>query len=905
MMTEFSLKNEPTLALELFPYVTTKLHVPPSPPVLVKRPRLNQLLNQCIQYKLLLVSAPAGFGKTTLLSEWSRRSEWPVVWISLDATDNDPIRFWTYVISALDKLDANIERVLPLLHSSRPDFQYILTGLINTVAGITDHFVLVLDDYHCIENEVIHESLAFLIDYLPAPMHLVVAGRLAPPLPLARWRARGQLMELRADEFRFSDDETQTFFKQAVNVDLSVPDIKLFQERLEGWAAGLYLAALTVTGLSEATVVNLLRDFRGDHDYIVDYLAAEVLQQQPQSVRSFLLQTAILDYLHADVCEAVTGQRDSHAILEQLEQRHLFVVALDGKRHTYRYHHLFAEFLLNQLQQTRPFDLSALHLKAAAWYEQQGRIDQAIKHYLAANNFTDAARLVESTALQRLIRGELNTLLAWFRAIPVEVISTRPLACLYYAWVLTHAGQLDAATQYLDLFSRSAAAQEQSLKGQKAAIQARLAVIRGDAAQMVNFSQQALALLPADNPALRSEVSLDLAFAQDQSPHNFEATQQAFETAVVLSREAGNPRAALMAGYYLANTLMRRGQFQAAAQLHQQGLQWQQRQAPASASACWAYVGLGILLYEWNNLSDTLENLQHGLELARQSGEVKVLIYGHAALACLWQAQGQWDRALAALQAADDVAQQTNIISLINDIALSRVKLWLKRGQVETAVNWAQIRGLRLNPNQPESFENSILIRLAIAQSQVDDVPLPTQITDLLNRRCTTAQANEEMLELIRHLILLALAYQARKQVRPAVETLNQALVLAQPAGLVRTFIDEGQAMITLLRQSAAHGPMADYISQLLAAGTGNDMPPAIAVTFPSTSTEELLIEPLRQREIEVLQLIAAGCSNQEIADEMILAVSTVKWHLKNIYEKLQVNRRTQALAKAKELNLL
>jgi LuxR family maltose regulon positive regulatory protein len=769
--------------------------------------------------------------------------------------------------------------------------------LINTIASIHDHFVVILDDYHCIENPAIHEALAFLIDYLPPQMHVILAGRQEPPLPLARWRARGQLLELHADELRFLEHETQTLFNQAVNARLSAEDTHLLQERTEGWAAGLYLAALTVTGLAEAAAANVLRDFRGDHYYILDYLAAEVLHQQPEPLRSFLLQTAILDYLQADVCQAITGQSDSRLVLEQLEQRHLFIVPLDGKRQTYRYHHLFADFLRSQLQQTQPGQLPTLHLKAAAWYEQQNNLDQAIQHTLAARHFTEAARLIESIALQRLMRGELNTLLGWFKAIPAEVSHTRPLSCLYYAWALTHAGQLDTAAHYLDLFDRSAAAQEDYLRGQKAAIQARMAVVRGDAVQTINFCQRALALLPPNDLALRSEISLDLAFAQDQAPHNFEATRQAFETAITLSQTAGNPRAALMAGYYLANVFMRQGRFQAAAQLHHQSLQWLQRQASTSASACWAYVGLGILLYEWNNLPEALDHVQHGLELARQSGEVKVLIYGHTALACLWQAQGEPDRAMAALQAADEVAQQTNITSLINDTALNRVKLWLRQGQVETAVNWAQTRGWQFDPRQPDSFENSILIRLAIVQNQV-----AAPIIDLLKQRCDQAQTNAETWALIRHLIVLALAHHAQKQVQPALAALTQALTLAQPAGLKRAFIDEGQAMAVLLRQVATGGPAADYAAQLLAAFAEN-APPSAA--HRAAVKREPIVEPLRQREIEVLRLIAAGYSSQEIADEMILAVSTVKWHLKNIYEKLQVSRRTQALAKAKALNLL
>ncbi|MBN1220897.1 MAG: hypothetical protein JXM69_18385 [Anaerolineae bacterium] len=897
MITDLPSTNQLT---QYFSYLATKLHIPPTPPSLVPRPRLIQQLNQSIQYKLLLVSAPAGYGKTTMLSDWSQRSEWPVAWVSLDGADNDPIRFWSYVITALDKLGADLESILDLLQATHTDSTYHLTGLINALAGISDDFVLILDDYHCIENDSIHTALTFLLDYLPAQMHLILAGRVDPPLPLARWRARGQLMELGIDDLRFSQAETQTLLQQTSNADLSAQDITLLQQCTEGWVAGLHLTALTVAGSAESST-SFLNNVSGDHRYIVDYLAAEVLQQQPEPIRNFLLQTAILNHLHAGVCNAVTGRNDSRSILAQIEQRNLFLVPLDGKRQTYRYHHLFADFLRDQLQQTRPDEAPSLHRKAAAWCQQHGDVGQAINHFLSAKDFTQAVQLIEDIAEQSLIRGEMNTLLNWFKLLPEELVCARPKSCLYRAWALTHAGQLAAASQYLALVDQFEPSQTEGLKGQRAAIQARLAVIRGNAAQIIDFSEQALRHLPADNLALRSEVSLDMAFACDQDPNCFEKAWQAFEEAIKASQKAGNSRTAMMASYYLAYSRRFHGQLQPAAQLCQHGLQWSQQHASGSVSACWVYVGLGELLYEWNNLAEAADHLQHALAMAQQSGEIKVLIYGYTTLAQLLQAQGQSDQALATLQTAENIIQKTDITVMIERIPLDRISLWLRQGQVEHAANWVQAHGLHFNPQEPASLGNRILIRLAMAQPRTTNKV--DEAIDLLNQWRHTAQTYGQTWELIRCLNLLALVYDTLGDETKALDALEEALALAQPLGLVRTFVDEGPAMAALLQKYARRNIATHYVTQLLAA-FGEDTTLTVIPLLTALPTQPL-VEPLRQRELEVLQHISAGRSNKEIADEMILAVSTVKWHLKNIYGKLQVKNRTQALARARELNLL
>jgi LuxR family maltose regulon positive regulatory protein len=923
-----------------FPHITTKLHVPTTRPNLVKRPRLNWRLNRCTQYKLLLISAPAGFGKTTLLSEWSQQSAWPVAWVSLDATDNDPMRFWSYVVAALDRLDASVgENVLPFIHSSRPaPVEYTIPTLINTVANIRDHFALVLDDYQCIESEAIHTALTYLLDYLPANMHLVLVSRTEPPLPLARWRARGQLLELRASDLRFSADETERLFNQVMALNLPAEDVTVLQERTQGWIAGLQLAVLATRQQPGHGAATSLRDFRGDHQYVVDYLASEVLQQQPEPIHTFLLQTAILDTLNGSLCDAVTGQTNGQAVLEQLHQSNLFVTALSHEGQ-YRHHQLFADFLRDQLQRDPSTDLAALHLRAADWYERHDDLDHAINHTLAAGHIAEAVQLIEKTARERMMCGEFATLLDWFKALPDPVIRDRPQFCLIYAWALANSGQVDEAAQYLDHLEDNLddADGANILLGEAATVRARIAVIRGDTAQNIHFSRKSLDLLPPD-ALMRSDVFLDLAFAHSDT-QDAELAEAAFTQAIDQSLSTGNLRAALMATYYLAGKLRDRGQFRQAVQRCQQGLAWCQQADPPLASACWAHAGFGALLYEWNELTTAIDHLRRAINLARQSGEIKVLMYAPVPLAHALQAQGQPDEALAVLDAAAEVAQQTCILELATRIDVARVRVWLRQGQLDTAAGWLQRHGLSAQNDALSPGEITMLAWFHLAQSQTTDLPPSddlARIIESVEAQYETEAAHNWTYPQAQYLALLAMAYRALGDRDQAVNKLAEAISLAEPMGLVRTFVDHGTGMAALLRVVAARQPGSGYVAKLLGAFR-EPVPPVPSVVEGSlpkepflsspkepvlsppkdysvshragdrlpSSASPLLVEPLRQREIEVLQHIAQGRSNKETADEMVVAVSTVKWYLRNIYDKLQVHRRTQAVAKARELDLL
>jgi LuxR family maltose regulon positive regulatory protein len=895
-----------------FPHINTKLYIPAVRPDLVTRPRLHQRLNRCIEHKLLFVSAPAGSGKTMLLSQWSQQSEWPVVWVSLDVADNDPVHFWSYVAAALDKLEPKIgQRLLPMLHAPQPErTEFLIATFINLIALIPDHFVLVLDDYHCIEAEVIHTALTSLLDYLSPTMHLILASRVDPPLPLARWRARGQLMELREPDLRFSMDETETLLNQMIRLGLSRQEVMTLQERTEGWIAGLQLAALAIEddARQEGRGMASLPDFRGDDRYLVDYLASEVLSQQPESLRVFLLQTAILSTLSGPLCAAVTGQANSQDMLEQLHRRNLFISALDRKGQ-YRYHPLFADFLHDQLQRDPAFQLSALHLRAANWYEQHDQLDQAIKHTLAAEEMVEAARLIQKTARQHLMRGESATLLNWFKALPDQVIHSQPLFCLVYAWVLTNSGQVEAAASYLDHLEAHLDQHEDAnlLLGEAAIMRARIGAMRADLAQIAHFTQRALALLPVEAGLLRSDLFFDLA-AIHRSNFDFEATQAAYREAINLGLATGHLRTTMVAIYYLADLYLSLGQFQQAARLYQQGLEECGQMPSSSALACWAHAGLGALLYEWNELTEAIHHLQRAVDLGQQSGEVKPLMYARITLAQALQSQGRPDEAVAAIQAAAEIAQQTNIIEIVRQIELTQVKLWLRQGQIDRAAAWLRQHGVGLQNKELLPHHLTALVWLHLVQNRTHPLLSSAgfdRIIDLVKARSETALAHKLVLPLVHELILLALAHQALGQTAEAINQMALAVDTAEPMDLLRTFADyPNPAVAPLLRQIAARKPGSGYLNKLLAVFEPGQLS-IRTIDMPPSSPADQPVESFSQREIEVLQHIAGGLSNQEIADEMVLALSTVKWYLRNIYDKLQVNRRTQALAKARELNLI
>jgi len=902
--------NPPGSVPHRAPLLSTKLYIARPRPDLLPRPRLTQRLNDGLHRKLTLISAPAGFGKTTLLSEWSLQSKRPVAWISLDEGDNDPARFWAYFIAALQTLQVNVgDAALAAFQSPQPPpMEVVLTALINEIAIIPEPFALVLDDYHVIETQPVHSALTFLLNHLPPQMHLIIATRADPPLPLARLRGRGQLTELREADLRFTTDEAAAFLNQAMGLNLSAEQVAALEERTEGWIAGLQLAALSMQGRSD--IPGFIAAFAGSHRYILDYLAEEVLQRQPEGVQTFLLQTAILDRLSGPLCDTVTGQGDSQTMLERLERANLFLVPLDEERRWYRYHRLFAELLRAYLQREQPNRVPGLHRRASEWYEQNGLLAEAVGHALAAKDFERAARLVEQAAPQMLMRGELVTLLGWLAALPDERIRAWPALCTYYAWVLTLTGQLDAVEPRLQdaeqgLQPDIPAAELQDLLGQIAAIRAYIAALHRDVPHAIELARQALEHLPEENPAVRAFVAFTLGGACLLSDDVAEACQ-AFAEASALGRAAGNVHVAIPALCNLAGLRALQGQLHQAAGLYQEALELatpslaHQREGRGGRTlpvAAMAYSGLGGLLYEWNDLEGAMRHLREGIEQSKQWGNVDALASSYARVARVLQAQGDEAGALEALKEAGQLVRRHAVIpTTAARVAAYQASLWLAQGNLGAATRWVQERGLSVDDElgylrEPEHIA---LARVLIAQGKYDEA------LQFLARLRQAAETRGRMGSLIEILVLQALALQSQGNTTQAMPALERALSLAEPEGYVRLFVDEGAPMAKLLRQALSRGIAPNYVSRLLAAFGAEEQRGEEA-----EKRAPLLLEPLSERELEVLRLLAAGLSNREIAEKLIVAVGTVKAHIHNIYGKLGVQSRTQAVARARELGIL
>lgn len=901
------------------PILSTKLYAPPSRPDLIPRPRLIERLNEGAHQGLTLISAPAGFGKTTLVIEWLRLNDLPAGWLSLDDSDNDPARFLTYFIAALQQIEPDIGGTAQAMLKSPqpPPLESLITGLINEITATPIRFLIVLDDYHLIGARPIHNALTFLLDHLPPAMHLVITCRADPPLPLSRWRGRGQLTELRQADLRFTVDEAATFLNDLMGLDLSSAQISALEHRTEGWITGLQLAALSMHEHDDIT--GFINGFTGSHRYILDYLTDEVLSRQSEVVQRFLFQTSILDRLSGPLCDAVVdrgaGERknsgenylsppspgpsaprtvgslaSSQDTLEYLEQANLFIIPLDDERRWYRYHHLLADLLRHRLRQNLPDQVSTLHRRASEWYEQNGLLTDAVDHALAAANLERAADLIEQTAWEVLTRGEMVMLLSWLDRLPDELARSRPQLRLFHAWALALTGQLDAVEPYLPDIDT------QDLPGEVAAVRAYVAFLRQDVSRAIELSRHALEHLPPSNSFMRSIMALSLGTAYYWTMGDPVAACRTLAEAVNLSRATGNNHLILIATSTLGHAQQMQGQLHRAAGTSRQALQLvtEQGKRPAPFAGL-AHIGLAGLLYEWNDLDRAKDHALEGIELGERGGSVDVLQGGdsYLMLARVYQAQGQMDNALDLIRKAEQFAQSHDYDYIIALAAALRAWLWLAQGNVTAAARWAQERELSANDELSylREFEHITLARVLTAKGQAGEA------LSLLDRLLEAAQARERRGSVIKILTLQALAFQAQSDIDRAVSRLEQALSLAEPEGYIRIFVDEGQPMAPLLQRVLSQDIAFRYASRLLAA--------LKETAAPAPSAAQPLVEPLSERELEVLRLVAAGLSNREIAEELYLSINTIKVHTRNIYGKLNVHGRMQAVERARELGLM
>jgi LuxR family maltose regulon positive regulatory protein len=891
---------------------------------------------------LLLIVAPAGFGKTTLVSEWLQALPAgspgapafinpQVAWLSLDEDDNDPIRFLHYLIAALQTRQPSLGEVALswLAAPQTPPLRAILTPLLNDLGALTTPLALVLDDYHLINAAPIHEALAFFIDHLPPRFQLIITSRVDPPLPLARWRARNQLIEIRTADLRFTPDEAAVFLNQRHGLPLTSAEIATLATRTEGWIAGLQLAALSLQGRADPAA--LIQTFSGSHRYIVDYLVAEALQQQPPRVQTFLLQTAILNRLSAALCNALTGRSDGQTRLKQLEQANLFIVPLDEERHWYRYHQLFADALRTRQRELAADTLPTLHRRASHWYAEQGLISEAIHHALLAADFAAAVRLIEPVAQRMIAAGESLTLLRWLQSLPAPLVQTN--APLAVASALAHlvAGHLDAIQPLLGhaeaALQQADPSTSQGVRNEFNAIHALITIEQGTTPDALTLARQALAHLPAENLFLRGALAYSLGMAY-RAGGETRAASHSFAEARAIGFQHNHWLTALIASYELAESLLEQGELRRAQAIHQEALAWVA--APGGAAgeqplplAGAAHIGLGKLSYEWNDLAMARQQLELGIKLAQPRGGLGLARQGLPTLALVAQAQGNDVEARRLLEQAEELARQSPRADAVARLQPDKARLWLAQGDLAAAWRWAQEEGREAHhpPLYPREADYAMLARVYLTQ------PTPghlAQATHWVTQALQVAAAHGRQGRVIELLLLQALVCQAQNDNVAALAWLQRSLTLAEPEGYIRTFVDEGEPLRQLLAKCAAHltqqagadrrlhDRLLPYLQRLLAAfpaarqDSGQIVweAPKGAPRHPPLATRHL-IEPLTEREVAVLHLIVAGLSNREIAEQLIIAEGTVKKYTHNIFGKLGVQRRAQAIARAAELGLL
>lgn len=893
--------------------ITTKLGIPRKRPNLVPRPRLDERLEEGVRRKLLLVSAPAGFGKTTLLSEWLRRraSERSVAWVSLDETDCDPARLLSYLVAALRSVEEGIgEGVLAALRSSEPlRIEAVAGALVNELSASPREFVLVLDDYHVIDSQPIHDAIAFLLEYLPPNAHLAIASRAVPPLPLAKLRARDQMTELGVAELSFTTEEATAFLRDVMRLDLSAQDVATLEERTEGWVAGLQLAALSMRRRPGKDVASFIASFSGSNRGVLDFLAEEVLGRQPRNVREFLLMTSVLGRLTGPLCDALTGQADGDDMLERLERENLFVVALDEERRWYRYHRLFADVLRGRLERERPEQGALLHLRASAWCEENRLVAEAIQHALSGGDHDRAARLIEEGVEGAMERGEGTTALRWLEAVPPEAKRRRPRLFVEHAVALMITGRPNDTDPFLQEAERAAEASGEGengrfLLGFALAVRSWRARLRGDAAEAVELARRALSLLPDSEAPVRNYAAVRLGDAL-RAVGDLATADEAYAGAAGggIERYARHAYGRLAGMVMHARVQAERGRLREADEAFRRALrQMAEEGFEQSPAAAIAHIGLADLNYEWNDLDGAEREMVRGVELAELSGDVSTLVWAYTISSRVKRTQGDEEGALASARQADRVARDSGA-----DLQIAIATSWMARlrlavGDLAEAVasEWQRVA----NASAAAWMANQMTTaRLLHAQGRHHEAQR------LLEHLREATAAKERTRDLVEILALQVVALWASGEKERAVSALVEVLTLAAPEGYVRTFADEGQPMAGILSRvletrqrgqldsdSPPHFP-ANYVKQLLAALERDTAGRALAVAG--------LPEPLSERESEVLTLIAAGRTNRQIAGALFVTVGTVKTHLNNIYRKLGAHSRTQALARARELNLL
>ncbi|MFC1878422.1 LuxR C-terminal-related transcriptional regulator [Chloroflexota bacterium] len=916
--------------------LATKLYRPATRIKRVRRERLIERLESGLNGKLTLVSAPAGFGKTTLVSDWAGQSKRGVAWLSLDEGDNDLARFLAYLVAAVQTIEISPAGDTPLGAASArviqspqlPPVETVLTGLINEIAGAPTDLILCLDDYHLIQNSAIHEALTFFLEYLPENIHLVLVSRADPPLPLARWRGRGLVNEIRAADLRFSTDEAAEFLNQVIGLRLPEQYSASLAEYTEGWITGLQLAGLSMQKLDPQGNAQFIENFSGRYHIILDYLVDEVISQQPEAIQRFLAQTSILERMSGPLCDAVlkTGLRscdeqaglDSQDVLRKLHQENMFIDPLDAEHYWFRYHQLFGQLLRSRLIESCPELVLELHRRAAEWFETNKLMPEAISHALATMDFDFAADVIHRATLitTTWTSAGVASLQGWLAALPEATVRERPWLRLFESRALCATSQWEPGKRILDELKKEAAGQlkkniqaaqktadSERLYRAILADQASIAAVQGQVRQAIRYTQDSLANLPAEDLGMRLRLLVVQGMAQTRAGQVTEAGQN-YSRAIQLAQEAGIAFAAVPFACNLADSQFTQGQLNLSYQTCQDAIQMgiiNGQPNPISG-----YVGLALakIYYERNRLEEAEEHILQGLDLLTSGGNADSFGTIHSELARIKGARGDFEGAQQAIHFALQIANGCNIPRLTALTAAFQANIWLAQGHNQRAALWADEYRQIGESEYLREFEDLTLARVLYRLGR------PRETLSVLGKLLTPAETAGRFGTVIYIQAWRALALQACGKPDDALTALARALELAQPEGYLRVFLEGGQAMQELLKLAGGQGFESGFILELLdafegaPAGLTDGETPSPADLSAPTSTEAL-IETLTDRETQVLHLLAQGLSNAEIGQRLYISLPTVKSHTSNIYGKLGVRRRKQAVVKARALGLM
>ena len=892
------------------PLLQTKLFLPQPRTGLVQRPRIIDKMNEGLERRLTLVSAPAGFGKSTMLIEWARTTGNKVTWLSIDDSDNDLKRFFIYLILAIQKINPSLgQDVLPVLQAAdNPRMEHLLTILINDITEVDDEFTLILDDYHLIENQDIHNGLQFLIDHVPPNMHLVIASRVDPPIPMTRLRARDQVTEIRSRDLRFNQSETHAYLNDQMGLNLAQADISALHKRTEGWITALHLAALSMQNRDDKH--DFIAAFSGGHHYIIDYLVSEVLSHQSEAIQNFLLRSSILDRFSAPLCNAVLEISDSKTLIQHLNQTNLFLISLDDERNWFRYHHLFANFLNQRLREKEPKSIPELHQRASKWLEHNHYFPEAVNHSLDGEDYEHAAQLIEKLGPDMMMQNEFDQLALWMDAMPKDLVESWPWLCIIRAWMYDRWGRFDDGERYLQHAESALEGSADStpieakriVRGQISAIRALYALKLGQISRSIEHSNQALKYLPSGY-FNRGVASFSLGWAK-KAQGDLSGTLEAYEDGRTASLAAGNRILAQAIILDIGKTQFIQGHLHLAADTLREVNQFKYEKSnikiPYASPAC---IGLADIYREWNELDAAMSYIQEGIEIGTASNVVDAITVGYASQALLFLAQGDLKSANQACENADQMVRDTPNLEAetLSRTLDSRVRLSLAKNQLAEASRHVQEAGLGLDVEIDNFLDIPLIIlaRVLIHSGRQNSASQDlSDAHEVLEKILEVTRPAGYLGQVIGALVLQALVFEAQGIHDQALTSLEEALTLAEPEGYIRTFVDEGASMQALLQQAGTKGSMGAYVSRLLKAFEPQD-------TEATPAADQKLIEPLSARELEVLKMLATELSGPEIARELVISLNTLRTHTKNIYAKLDVGKRRAAVHKARELELI